>query len=141
MQPFKLLILLTLGLSTSQLCHARTQSVTCHYTYGGETKDLVAHPVESPYEVPVTQVGSYFLLRVVWQTKTSPVRHAAVNIYTYADGNDGAVIIHQAEFPYPLSQSGRYGFTGLQRVYEPMRDGELLYWCEADASTSRKARR
>jgi hypothetical protein len=23
-----------------------------------------------------------------------------------------------------------YGFTGLQHVYEPMRDGELAYWCE-----------
>ena len=39
--------------------------------------------------------------------------------------------IHVAEFPYPVAGRGRYyGFTGMQRVYEPMRDDELEYWCE-----------
>jgi hypothetical protein len=35
-----------------------------------------------------------------------------------------------AEFPYPVAVHIRYGFTGMQRVYEPVRDGELEYWCE-----------
>ncbi|HSD38958.1 MAG TPA: hypothetical protein VLC92_15705 [Rhodocyclaceae bacterium] len=107
---------------------APAQVIACHYTYGGQTKLLEAHPVASPYAVPKIQVGSYFLLRAVWQAE--PAAHAAVNIYTYADNSDGPVIIHQASFSWPLPRNGRYGFTGLQRVYEPMRDGELLYWCE-----------
>jgi hypothetical protein len=34
---------------------------------------------------------------------------------------------------------GHGGFTGVQRVYEPVRDGELTYWCER-ATPARHAR-
>ena len=106
------------------------QSISCHYTYGGETNLVKAEPVASPYTVPTIQIGSFFLFRVVWQAQ--PLEHAAVNVYTYADGNDGPIIIHHAAFASPRGLAGtdRWGFTGLQRVYEPTRDGELEYWCE-----------
>ncbi|MDB5801616.1 MAG: hypothetical protein JWL63_2555 [Rhodocyclales bacterium] len=113
---------------------ARAERVTCEYTYGGETKVFQLSPVASPYTVPTVQVGSYFLLRAVWQN--NPAKSAAVNVYTYADSSDGPVIIHQASFPYPLTTTGRFGFSGLQRVYEPMRDGELQYWCALDTLTA-----
>lgn len=106
-------------------------AVLCHYTYGGETQTLRAAPVSSPYIVPAIQVGSYFLLRVVFQTE--PAEFAAVKVYAYANKDEGPAIIHQASYAYPVaSGASRFGFTGEQHVYEPVRDGELAYWCEME---------
>lgn len=103
--------------------------VACHYTYGGETRVLLAQPVASPYGVAAIAVGSYFRFRVVFQD--APADLAAIKVYTYADRDDGAAIIHQATYAYPpAAPTGAYGFSGLHFVYEPMRDGELEYWCE-----------
>ncbi len=108
---------------------AGAEQVVCHYTYGGETRQLVAPPVASPYRVKSVEVGSYFHFRVVFQKW--PADLASVKVYTYADRDEGLVPVHQATFPYPppRSAAARHGFTGLHHVYEPTRDGELQYWC------------
>ena len=108
--------------------------VVCHYTYGGETKQLVALPVSSPYAVKGIAVGSFFRFRVVFQKR--PADLASVKVYTYADLDDGPVLIHQAAYPYPPVswRAAPYGFSGLHFVHEPMRDGELQYWCELKKS-------
>lgn len=114
-----------------------TEAVLCHATYGGETRTLTALPVRSPYTVEPISLGSYFQLRVVFQKH--PAELAGIKIYTYADREPSSVIIHQASYPYPPTVQGKkgqkgrglpYGFTGQQIVYEPIRDGELEYWCE-----------
>lgn len=117
-----------LGLAAVSVVHA--DQVVCHYTYGGETKQLAALPVVSPYAVKGIQVGSYFQFRVVFQKK--PADMASIKVYTYADRDGGPVLIHQATYPYPPAgrHSTRYGFSGLHFVHEPVRDGELQYWCE-----------
>ncbi len=113
------------------------EAVLCHATYGGETRTLTALPVRSPYTVEPMSLGSYFQLRVVFQKQPADV--AGIKIYTYADREPSPVIIHQASYPYPPTAQGKrgqkgrglpYGFTGQQIVYEPIRDGELEYWCE-----------
>lgn len=108
------------------------EQVACHYSYGGETSVLTAPPVASPYEVPAITVGSYFRFRVVFQR--TPADLASIKIYTYADRDEGAVPIHQATYRYPppAAAAAPYGFTGLQFVYEPVRDGELQYWCRME---------
>ena len=109
-------------------------AVACHYTYGGETRTLLARPTASPYAVKGVEVGSYFRFRVVLQD--APADLASLKVYTYADFDEGPVLIHQASYPYPYpspSPGGAgapYGFSGLHFVYEPARDGELQYWCE-----------
>lgn len=127
MKFFQALLLSGIAVTAPRMGWA--EQVDCHYTYGGETRVLTALRMASPYGVGTIAVGSYFRLRVVFQA--SPADLAAIRIYTYADGDDGPVPIHQATYPYPpsLSPAAPYGFTGLQRVYEPMRDGELQYWC------------
>ncbi len=122
---------------------AHAEQAVCHTTYGGETKMLVAQPVTSPYAVSSIQVGSYFRFRVVFQN--TPADLASIKVYTYADHDDGAVLIHQATYPYPppKHRNGRnapYGFSGLQFVYETLRDGELQYWCEMKPTTKGRAR-
>lgn len=124
--PRRLLLLALLP----TLAHA-TPRIDCHTTYGGETHTHVARPVDSPYQVEPANIGSYFLFRVVFQDR--PRDLASVKIYAYADRDEGPVILHQASHPWPLPSAKvqpAYGFTGLQHVYEPMRDGELAYWCE-----------
>lgn len=112
------------------------QEVVCHVSYGGENQVITAPPVSSPYAVKGVEVGSFFLFRVVNQT--TPPDLASVKVYTYANHDTGAAPIHQAQFsaaevarrPVP----GGYGFTGLHWVYEPVRDGELRYWCALGAT-------
>lgn len=106
--------------------------IACHYTYGGESKTHLVQPTKQPYDIAPIQIGSYFTFRVVWQTEPSDLAH--IKIYTYADQEQGQVLIQQVSYPYPLPATSTkgYGFTGKQRVYEPIRDGELEYWCELD---------
>lgn len=123
----------TLGLALVLAPVASAEQVVCHYTYGGESKILAAQPVASPYAVTGIKVGSYFQLRLVFQNQ--PAETAAVKVYTYVDRDQGPALIHQATFPYPPAgaAAGRYGFSGLHYVYEPVRDSELQYWCGMEA--------
>lgn len=129
MMPLR--ILLAACLASAALPVLATPQVACHYSYGGETHTLRAAPSASPYTVDSVPVGSYFHFRVVLRTR--PADLASVEVYTYADRDEGGLaLIHQASYPFPPArQPGRqYGFSGRHRVYEPVRDGELSYWCE-----------
>ena len=124
--------LLLLAACIGSLAHAET--VDCHVSYGGETQVIRTHPAATPYTVAPISIGSYFMFRLVFERQ--PPGLAAIKLYTYADREppQGAVLLHQADYLYPPppvdKRTGQYGFTGLQRVYEPIRDGELQYWCE-----------
>lgn len=107
---------------------AQADSVVCHLTYGGETKRLEAQPTTTPYSVAPTPIGSYFLFRIIYRAE--PADLAGIKLYAYTDRDTGPVIIHQATYPYPLTNGAINGFTGLNSVYETVRDSELQYWCE-----------
>ena len=120
--------LVVLGLAQG-MAHAR-EAVICHTTYGGETRRLSAAPVGSPYSVGTVDIGSYFRFRIVFRNR--PADLASIKVYTYADMDDGPVLLHHATYRYPpvAGKKHSHGFSGLQFVYEPLRDGELHYWCE-----------
>lgn len=118
MKLITLLFLLLLALT------ARAETAVCHVTYGGETRLIAAAPTTSPLTVPTSQMGSYFLFRLVFEERV------AIKITVYADRDEAPFPLHQAIHPWPPATAIRYGFTGLHFVYEPMRDGELEYWCE-----------
>lgn len=104
--------------------------VRCHVDYGGETRVIEAGPVASALTVAPVEIGSFFRFRIVLQrTRGLPDE---VRIETFGDRDDGPVLLHQARHDAPLRHAGRRrgGFTGHQSVYEPVRDGELQYWCE-----------
>jgi hypothetical protein len=104
---------------------ARAEMVVCHIDYGGETRRIEAHPTTTPLTVPTVQIGSYFLFRLVYE------KGAAIKTTVYADQDDGPLPLHQAVFPHPVRKTrGKPGFSGLHFVYEPIRDGELEFWCE-----------
>ncbi len=109
---------------------AHGEEVICHYTYGGETRQVAASPVSSPYAVEGIEIGSYLRLRIVFQDKPKDI--ASIKVYTYADRDGAVALIHQATYPYPPAprRGATHGFTGLHFVYEPMRGSELQYWCE-----------
>lgn len=128
--PAVLCVTVSLAIATTN--QALAASVVCHVDYGGETQHVVAPPVESPYSVKGVEVGSYFVFRVVNQTQPADI--ASVKVYIYANHDAGAAPIHQAQYiARQVAQrppKGGHGFTGLHWVYEPVRDGELRYWCE-----------
>ncbi len=126
MRLFRILPFLLVAATPAPVAAAGAQ-LECTVTYGGQTQVLRAAPVASPYGVAATAIGSYFLIRPVFERP--PGGAAALKIYTYADRDGGPVPLHVAEFAWPVRHQGRHGFTGLQRVYEPVRDGELEYWC------------
>lgn len=103
---------------------ARAETAACHMTYGGETRLVEASPTKAPYAVPTVQIGSYFLFRLVFEAE------GTVKTYVYADRDSGPVPLHQGVFETARPQAGRHGFSGLHFIYEPVRDGELEYWCE-----------
>ncbi len=107
---------------------AHAASVACHLTYGGETRVVEAAPTADPYTAPAVAIGAYFRFRIVFRNQ--PADLASVKLYAYADRDAGPAIIHQATWPYPPPPAAVNGFTGLNFVYEPVRDGELQYWCE-----------
>lgn len=123
------LALLSAPLPALSVAEAVAETVACHVGYGGETRVLRASPVVSPYAVAVEKVGSYFLFRVVFQTE--PADLAAIKVYVLAARDGGPTPIHQLThaYPPPLGKAAPWGFTGLNHVYEPLRDGELSYWC------------
>jgi len=107
---------------------AYAAKVSCHLTYGGETRVVEAAPTSDSYTVAPVSFGSYFLFRIVFRDQ--PADLAGIKLTTYADRNEGPVVIHQVVHPYPPPAAEGGGFTGLNFVYEPVRDGELQYWCE-----------
>lgn len=111
---------------------AAAAGVTCHYTYGGQAFALPVAVTDDPYRVPAVHVGSYFLLRAV-RLREPPTLH----VYTYGDSPDGPGILHQGTWAEAAANVGSQGFTGLQRVYEPVRDSEIEYWCEHDVRRRR----
>jgi hypothetical protein len=133
-RAFARIFIATLASLAPQLSQA--SKLLCHINYGGETQRIESRPVASPYEVGTHPVGSFFLFRTVYQT--TPAELANIKIYTYADRDGGPVIIHQASYPPDVSNAPMYGFTGLNLVYEPLRDGELQYWCEIKAGDNVK---
>lgn len=102
--------------------------LVCHYNYGGEDQVVRSTPETNVYSGKPIEIGSYFLFRPVFDATPG---YAAIKLYTYVNRDEGPALIHQASYAYPqeTGNRGAHGFTGLQKVYEPVRDSELIYWC------------
>lgn len=111
------------------------ESVVCALTYGGETRIVAARPSPSPYTVEPLEFGSYLQFRIVFRTQ--PADLASIKLYAYGHYDDSHPLIHQATYAYPPVHDRRYGFTGLNRVYEPRYGLELEYWCELQKAPSK----
>lgn len=114
---------------------AQAQRVVCDIDYGGATQVIEAHPgtapastpYSPPYTAPTHRISDFFLFRLV--VRDMPADLAGIDIYTYADLDRGPMLLHQASYPYPPTPHADGSFSGRQRVYEPLREGELHYRC------------
>ena len=108
---------------------AQADGVRCHIEYGGEFFTVDAAPADDPYAVQGHKIGRYFEFKAVYVA--APERAAAVNLYTYALASGEPVLVHQSKHRPPFVANGsRYGFTGLNFVYEPSKGSEFMYWCD-----------
>lgn len=110
--------------------------VRCHVDYGGETRVVELDERAEALGTPTQPVGSYFLWRAVLQRDG---RRIELRIDTDADrdAEQSPLPLHQGRFQLPERVSAAAadgGFTGWQRVHEPLRDGELQYACERTAT-------
>lgn len=119
-------LLAVMAFAMPLLAHAQT--VACHLAYGGETQLIEASPENAPYAGAPTAIGSFFLFRIVFVRE--PADLARINLYVHADLGEAPIPLQHASHPVPVRNQERYGFTGLQRIYEPKRESELQYWCE-----------
>lgn len=110
----------------------KASELECHYDYGGVVTTLQIAPTTNLYTEPAIKIGSFFKFRVVWQT--APAEAAAVHVYVYLDAPDAPTILHQGSWVFSLEHPTGRGFTGLQRVYEPVHGSELQYWCVGKAA-------
>ena len=109
--------------------YALADDVRCHIVYGGEAFTVDAAPTDRPYSAAPRKIGRYFEFKAVYVS--APPHAAAINLYVYAIASGEPVPIHQAKHRPPFVAPGaRYGFTGLNFVYEPSKGSELQYWCE-----------
>lgn len=103
--------------------------IVCHTEYDGAAQKVSFDAVDTPYTVAPRPIYDDFQLRVILRDK--PADLAGVRIQVFWNRQGEPVMIQEARYPWPPRAVGRrHGFTGLQRVYEPYRDGELTYWCE-----------
>ena len=105
-----------------------TLDCTCVHT--GEVTVVHVTPTVDPYRVEAIPIGTRFLFKAVWTS--GPDDEAAISLYTYHPTKDGPLPLTELKFrpPWPTAPTGtRYGFTGLQTVYEPSVAGDLQFWC------------
>lgn len=110
--------------------------VRCHVDYGGETRVVELDERADALGTPAQPVGSYFLWRAVLQ-RDGRMIELRVDTDADRDADQSPLPLHQGRFRLPARVSARAadgGFTGWQRVHEPLRDGELQYACERTAA-------
>ncbi len=109
----------------------------CATIYGGTETIHVIKATEDPYRVVPINVEDRFEFKAVYVRQPEDV--AAVNLYVYHPSERGAVLLHQAKYrpPYPrASVQSRFGFTGLQVVYDE-NARELQYWCSLPSQSGK----
>lgn len=87
-------------------------------------------PTKNRYQDPLVKRSGFFNMRVVYESNTH--LGSVLKFYTYARLDNTLALIHQGIFVVPTkkNKSSKYGFTGLQFVYEPTTEAELQYWCD-----------
>lgn len=115
--------------SASTVLAAPSHKIQCHLLYGGEEKVIDVMPTESIYEEPLNTFGGFFSFKIVREKSKSDKQ--ILKFYTYARDEGLNTLIHQGSYLIPLkSKSLKFGFTGLNSVYEPSTQAELQYWCQ-----------
>jgi len=105
-------------------------SIDCHYFYGGEEKIITINNAinsKDKNDPIVTQVSDYYRteIQLVGSLKNK------LRFQIYSTENNTNRIIHEGLYTLSNNQSAaEYGFTSLQKIYEPFSDAEYKYYCE-----------
>ena len=104
-------------------------SIDCHYFYGGEEK-IISINNQNKNGVIVTKVSDYYRTEI----QISGLKKNKLRYQIYSTENNTNRIVHEGLYIIPNHQiKSEYGFTSLQKTYEPFSDAEYKYYCEMSA--------
>ena len=118
-----------LALTACRSSRSAAPMLQCTTIYGGTEVLHLIKATEDPYRVAPVNVEDRFEFKAVYVRQ--PLDVAAVNLYVYHPSERGPSLLHQSKYrpPYPRANvQGRFGFTGLQAVYDG-DNRQLEYWC------------
>jgi hypothetical protein len=118
-----------LALPACRSSRATESLLQCTTIYGGTEVIHVIKATQDPYRTASINVEDRFEFKAVYVSQ--PLDVAAINLYVYHPSERGPALLHQSKYrpPYPrASVQGRFGFTGLQAVYDE-DSRQLEYWC------------
>jgi len=108
---------------------AATPLLRCKVEQGGILKSLEFSPVTDPYLVKAIDINGRFRFKAV---VVGSARHVDyVKIYTYSQLSRQPMLMHESEYIAPLTSkaSSAASLTGVNRVYSPDLERELIYEC------------
>lgn len=98
--------------------------INCHYFYGGEEKNI---SIKTKNDLIVTRVSDYYRTEI----QISGHKKNKLRYQVYSTENKTNRIVHEGLYIIPNHQTkSEYGFTSLQKIYEPFSDAEYKYYCE-----------
>ena len=118
-----LLLACLLSLSVSRAWGAE---INCEVDYGNQLQQMVVAPGNDPYEMQQLDPGGGFRFSAQYLLPASKLK-----TYVYQESKARMVLIHAAEYPLPDCHADA-PVTGLNRVYSPQLERELLFRCWQD---------
>jgi len=101
----------------------------CQINRGAESRLLEFSPVSDPYSVKAVDISGGFRFKAVVVGGDSKIDY--IKLYTYYESKRQAVLLHEAKYLAPVAQANPSSadLTGLNYVYSPRLERELLYSC------------
>jgi hypothetical protein len=101
----------------------------CQIDQGGDTRVLDFAPVADPYTVAPVDINGRFRFKAV---VIGDARHVEyIKLYIYATNPRHPMLLHQSTWLAPASShdAGPSALTGVNHVYSPQLERELVYGC------------
>jgi hypothetical protein len=122
-------IAISLAMWSQSIAFAASPLLRCEISQGGETYIVDFLPRADPYTVEAKNINGKFRFKAIVLGNEQLVE--SVKIYTYYQEQHQMVLLHEARYMPPFSQSpsSSAALTGVNYLYSPRLEQELQYGC------------
>jgi hypothetical protein len=108
-------------------------ALMCDFSVSGQQFTKRFPAVGNPYDANVERIGEHFAFRAVPMSSNGRDLDY-VSLYTYYPARQKLILLHTVQYkPAPHFQTDQVN-TGVNRVYSPVFERELIYSCHSEAS-------